>query len=60
MDIHCPNCGAPVETQDDLVTWGIAARTHWEPGEWEDGCVQCAPVPKRDREDDDSHWDGRE
>ena len=39
----CPRCGQVVETDDDRRAWRVARATHWEPEEWEDGCVQCAP-----------------
>lgn len=61
LTTECPRCGATDDlVTDDLVTWLVAGATHWEPEEWENGCVQCAPCRPRDREDDDSRWDGRE
>ena len=56
LTTECPRCGAT----DDLVTWLVARATHWEPEEWDEGCIQCAPRPPRDREDDDRQWDGRD
>ena len=38
----CPRCGDHVRTSD-LRQWKVCEQTHWEPAEYDDGCINCCP-----------------